>query len=552
MSLSANNKTILENAVKAIHTRTFYAQYPEHPKPYGEEAPVKGKEAFEKMQNHQFEELKQLDHIGWGGEEVSPYTQQPLGIQYPLYKPEDLIHHAQQAMSLWRVLSVDERAEVLVDSLERIKNRFFEIAYATQHTTGQSFMMSFQASGPHANDRALEALALGWQELTRFPQNVMWEKPMGKDLIVKLEKTYHPIPRGISLAIGCSTFPTWNSVPGIYASLITGNPVIVKPHPKAVLPIAIVVAEIQNALSEKGYHVNTIQLAADTSADLITKKLAEHPAVKIIDYTGSSQFGNYVESLPNKTVFTEKAGVNSVILDSVADMKAVMQNLSFAVSLYSGQMCTAPQNFFIPETGVKVGDTIMSYDDVVTALKDSVSGLATHPKMGAGTLGAIQNENTVTRTHDAKNLGGKMLLESAVVANAEFANARTLSPSLMEVNASDKKIYENELFGPVAVVIKTKSTEESIQLAKEMAEQHGAITCAVYCTDEEKTNQIMREMESAFAPVSLNLVGPIWVNQHAAFSDFHVTGGNPAGNASFTDPSYITRRFVWVGHRKLV
>ena len=58
-------------------------------------------------------------------------------------------------------------------------------------------------------------------------------------------------------------------------------------------------------------------------------------------------------------------------------------------------------------------------------------------------------------------------------------------------------------------------------------------------------------MESVFAPVSLNLSGPIWVNQHAGFSDFHVTGGNPAGNASFTNPEYVNKRFVWVGHRSI-
>jgi hypothetical protein len=44
-------------------------------------------------------------------------------------------------------------------------------------------------------------------------------------------------------------------------------------------------------------------------------------------------------------------------------------------------------------------------------------------------------------------------------------------------------------------------------------------------------------------------VGPIWTNQSAGFSDFHVTGGNPAGNASLTDPEYLTRRFEIVGIR---
>jgi acyl-CoA reductase-like NAD-dependent aldehyde dehydrogenase len=228
---------------------------------------------------------------------------------------------------------------------------------------------------------------MGYEEITKFPQSIVWEKPMGKASVV-LQKTFKPVAKGVGLVIGCSTFPIWNSVPGMFASLITGNSVILKPHPKSVYPIAIVVAEIQQALEAKGYDPNTCQLAVDSSEKLITKQLAEHPMVKIIDYTGGSAFGSYVESLSGKITFTEKAGVNSVILDSVNDLKPVVQNLAFAVSLYSGQMCTAPQNFFIPEGGIKQGDTVIPYEEVKKALVDAIAGIANHPQMGPGTLGA--------------------------------------------------------------------------------------------------------------------------------------------------------------------
>ena len=84
-----------------------------------------------------------------------------------------------------------------------------------------------------------------------------------------------------------------------------------------------------------------------------------------------------------------------------------------------------------------------------------------------------------------------------------------------------------------------------------MAAQHGAITCAAYSTDESVMKKIADEMNEVFVPVTFNLTGPIWVNQHAAFSDLHVTGGNPAGNASLTDAAFIVKRFVWVGNRKM-
>jgi phenylacetic acid degradation protein paaN len=337
----------------------------------------------------------------------------------------------------------------------------------------------------------------------------------------------------------------------MFASLITGNSIIVKPHPKSIYPIAIVVAEIQAALQAKGCDPNVCQLAVDSSDKLITKTLAENPLIKLIDYTGGSAFGAYVEALPGKTTFTEKAGVNSVIIDSVADLKPVVQNLAFAVSLYSGQMCTAPQNFFIPAQGVKSGDTVIPYEEVKKALVDAIAGIAQHPQMGPGTLGAIQSDVTVKRVNSVKDLEATVLLEPAKVANPDFPEARTSSHIVLEVDAKDFGIYENELFGPIVLIIKTKDTAQSVHLAKEMAGKHGAITCAAYTTDEAMADFIVNEMEEVFAPVSLNLTGMIWVNQHAGFSDFHVTGGNPAGNASFTNPEYVSKRFVWVGHRKV-
>lgn len=549
--LTIKHQNTIEKAVKANHERAFYSQYPEHPKAYGDNAAEQGQSRYQQLLQQPFSQLLQTGETGRAGEEVSPYTQESLGVTYPLFNAGDLVAKAAAAAPQWKNTQVDIRADVLVETLENIKERFFDIAFATMHTTGQSFMMSFQASGPHANDRALEAIAMGYHEGTRYPAELVWEKPVGKTSL-QLKKQFKAIPKGIGLVIGCSTFPVWNSLPGIYADLVTGNPVIVKPHPKAILPIAIAVAAIQQVLQEKGFSPNLCQLAADTTAAPVTKTLCEHPDVTLIDYTGGSQFGNYVESLPGKTAFTEKAGVNSVIIDSVVDIDAVMQNLAFSVSLYSGQMCTAPQNFFIPATGVQTANGHLSYEEVVQKFKDAVLALVNNPKMGAGTLGALQNDTTLKRAQNAAKLGGKIILEGQPVVNEEFRHVRGCSPTIMEVSSDERHIFEQELFGPVLLLIKTKDTSESISLARQMARKHGAITCAAYATSQEVKDRIADEMNSVFTPVSFNFTGFIWVNQHAAFSDFHVTGGNPAGNASFTNPEFILRRFVWVGNREVM
>ena len=549
--MNTSLKERLEAAYAAQQSRTYFAAWPESPRAYAEDGMAQGLSAFQSLLTQNFTELLQDGSQGWVGDEVSPYMMTGLGIQYPKFAPEVLIANAKSAQKVWSKTSADIRAAVLLDALDRVALRFFEIAYATMHTTGQSFMMSFQASGPHANDRALEVLSMAYHELNRFPSDVTWVKNMGK-FDLTLQKNYKAIPKGVALVVGCSTFPTWNTVPGLFGSLMTGNASIVKPHPKSVLPIAIVVAEMQKALIAAGLPASVVQLGVDTLDHPITKELAEDTAVKLIDYTGGSAFGDYIESLHGKTVFTEKAGVNSVILDSVVDANAVFGNLAFAASLYSGQMCTAPQNIFVSAEGVKTAEGVLSYDDVVAGIANAVKGLAENPKMGAGTLGAIQNDITSTRVKSVEAAAGSSVaLASMNIVNPEFPDARTASPTVIAVDAADVKSWKHECFGPIVFVVKTESAAHSLALTSDSASELGAITCSCYSTDNEFMTEVEDAMNEVFTPVSFNFTGAAFVNQHAAFSDFHVTGGNPSGNASFTDSQYVNRRFVWVGNRKM-
>jgi len=549
--MNTSLKERLEAAYAAQQSRTYFAAWPESPRAYAEDGMAQGLSAFQSLLTQNFTELLQEGSEGWVGDEVSPYMMTGLGVQYPKFAPEVLIANAKSAQKVWSKTPADVRAAVLLDALDRVALRFFEIAYATMHTTGQSFMMSFQASGPHANDRALEVLSMAYHELNRFPCDVTWVKNMGK-FDLTLQKNYKAIPKGVALVIGCSTFPTWNTVPGLFGSLMTGNASIVKPHPKSVLPIAIVVAEMQKALVAAGLPASVVQLGVDTLDHPITKELAEDSAVKLIDYTGGSAFGDYIESLEGKTVFTEKAGVNSVILDSVSDANAVFGNLAFAASLYSGQMCTAPQNIFVSAEGIKTAEGHLSYEEVVAGIANAVKGLAENPKMGAGTLGAIQNDVTSSRVKSVEAAAGSSVaLSSMNIVNPEFPDARTASPTVIAVDASDEKSWKHECFGPIVFVVKTQSVAQSLELTADCAAELGAITCSCYSTDTDFMVEVEDAMNAVFTPVSFNFSGAAFVNQHAAFSDFHVTGGNPSGNASFTDSQYVNGRFVWVGNRKM-
>ena len=119
----------------------------------------------------------------------------------------------------------------------------------------------------------------------------------------------------------------------------------------------------------------------------------------------------------------------------------------------------------------------------------------------------------------------------------------------MHVDAADEKLYMRETFGPIVYVIATASTAQSITLAARCARECGAITCSLYSTDSHVISDTEEATADAGVPLSVNLTGSIWVNQSAAFSDFHVSGANPAGNATLCDGAFVAGRFRVVHSR---
>ncbi|MCH2146790.1 MAG: aldehyde dehydrogenase family protein, partial [Phycisphaerales bacterium] len=223
----------IESAINAIQDRGYYSAYPEVPsgKIYGEHAKSEGKAFFDSVIGSEFW-LNQSTIGSWIGDETSPYGIE-LGVSYPDVNVDELLTAMTSACDGWKKASVETRVGCALEILDRLNKKSFDMAFAVMHTTGQGFMMAFQAGGPHAQDRGLEAVAYAYKAMLDCPTEATWKKQVGKDEFVTLDKQFKIVPRGIGLVIACSTFPTWNSYPGLFASLVTGNGVIVKPHPQA-------------------------------------------------------------------------------------------------------------------------------------------------------------------------------------------------------------------------------------------------------------------------------------------------------------------------------
>jgi len=535
------HKDTLDKAVAAIRERGFWSAYPEMPsgKIYGETAKADGEAAFQALIGKPFD-LDQPSTGGRVGHEVSPYGLD-LAISYPQATPDMLVEAGASAMAGWGAATPEERVGVCLEILARINAQSFLFANAVMHTSGQAFMMAFQAGGPHAQDRGLEAVAYAWDEMHRVPASVRWEKPQGpKDPIV-LDKRFRIIPRGVALTIGCATFPTWNTYPGLFASLATGNAVIVKPHPGAILPLALTVRIGREVLAEAGFDPNVLLLAADDADAPVTKELVTHAGVAIVDFTGSPAFGQWVrDNAKGKLVYTEEAGVNSIVVTGTKSLKGMAGNIAFSLSLYSGQMCTAPQNVYVPREGIETDEGHKSFDEVAEAIKIAMDKLLGDPQRAAGVLGAVQNPATMERIETCRTLG-RVVRDSAAVEGMD--GARSATPLMLAVDAKDEAAYLEERFGPISFVIATDGVEDAIARAATSAKTRGAITAALYATDEAVIDKAADAFAEAGVGLSVNLTGGVFVNQNAAFSDYHVTGANPAGNACLCDSAFVANRF---------
>ncbi len=548
--LFEKHRATLDGAVQAIRARGYWSPYSEMPSPkvFGETAADEGKRNFDALLGQPFE-LQQPGQTGWLAPERSPYGVE-LGVRYPVCSPEALLLSAQAAMPAWQALGATGRVGVCLEALDRLYRNSFELAHAVMLTTGQGWMMAFQAGAAHAFDRGLEAVAYAWREMDFVPGQTLWEKPQGKNPPLRMQKHFEIVGRGVALVLGCSTFPTWNTFPGLFAALATGNPVLVKPHPNAVLPAAITVRCIRAVLREHGLPADLVSLCLPES-EQATRELAQHPDVRSIDFTGSGSFGQWlIDHCRQAQVYAELAGVNNIVIDSTDAYEAMLRNLAFTLCLYSGQMCTTSQAILVPGNGIATDLGHKSYEQVCADLAAAVQAALAKPEVAVAVLGAIQSDATLARLDEAASGRiGRVVLASQTLAHPQFPQARVRTPVLLACDAEQTDAYMQERFGPISLVVRVADTAAAVALSERIVSTHGALTVGVYSTQEAVIEAMTQATWRSKVALSINLTAGVFVNQSAAFSDYHGTGGNPAANAAYTDSAFVANRFRVVQRR---
>ena len=183
----ARHRALFDEALTACADRRHFSGWPENPssKLHGEELPAAGRARFEALLGKPFP-LEQPAETGRIGEEVSPYTREPLGISYPKVDVPALFDAIDAARGPWAAAEPETRVGLCLEMLARCGEQLFENAHATMHTSGQSYVMAFAGSGANALDRGLEALAYAHKAMADVPRTGRWQRQFGRDGVAGL------------------------------------------------------------------------------------------------------------------------------------------------------------------------------------------------------------------------------------------------------------------------------------------------------------------------------------------------------------------------------
>jgi phenylacetic acid degradation protein paaN len=320
-----------------------------------------------------------------------------------------------------------------------------------------------------------------------------------------------------------------------------------------VLPVAMAVQQGRAALEAAGFSPDLLTLVVDPPEGPVALELCRHPDVKIVDFTGSARFGALLEAeVRQARVYTETAGCNFALLDGTDDLDATLSALAHALCLFSSQMCTSPQNIWIPDGGVQTPERRVPVDEVVARLCAAVDAWVA--RAAPALCGAIQAEATLDQMEALRRAAaagaGELARHGAPYAHPEHPRARTATPLIVRLGPAGRGLAQAERFGPMAFVLTAPSRAAALAEATADAARFGAIASFLWSMDEAFIAEAELQAALAGASLAVNLRRQLPINFTAAFSDFHVTGLNPAGTATLTDAAFIAGRFRVVQSRR--
>ena len=283
------------------------------------------------------------------------------------------------------------------------------------------------------------------------------------------------MPRGVALVIGCNTFPTWNAYPGLFASLVTGNAVVVKPHPRAVLPLAITVEVAREVL--RGQRLRPGPGAAGAprpTARAWPRRWPSAPRSRssTTPAAPASVAGSSARARGRgKPVYTEKAGVNTIVVDSTDDLRRhAGQPRLLAHALLRPDVHDAAEHLRPARRHRRPTRATCPSTSSARSWPRRVGRLTGDDAKAVELLGATVNDDVRAsgrpRCADlaARRPGGRWCSTRRRVSTRRTPTRSSARPGLVALDVGRRgRSTRQECFGPVAFLIATDGTAQSLR-----------------------------------------------------------------------------------------
>ncbi|MFC5522792.1 aldehyde dehydrogenase family protein [Polaromonas jejuensis] len=402
------------------------------------------------------------------------------------------VRAARAAFDGWAALPVETRAAFLDKVAAGIKARTEDLALAIAREVGMPLKMAraVQVGGP----------AWHWGNFAKVARQFEWEKKVGNSLVVRE-------PIGV---VGCITpwnFPLSQITLKIAPAMVAGCTVVLKPS--EIAPVnAMILAEI---IHEAGLPPGVFNLV-NGLGPVVGEVLATHPEVDMLSFTGSTRAGKRVSELASqsvKRVALELGGKSASVILEDANLEAAVRGTVSACMLNSGQTCSAHTRMLVPAS---------RYEEAKALAQAAIAKFSIGPSLDeTSKLGPLVSAAQRDRVLDFIRTG---IEEGAdVIAGGAQAPAMEkgyfVQPTILGIKATDT-LAQEEIFGPVLVIISYQDEEEAVAIANSTIYGLGG---AVWSGTDEHAVKVARRIRTG--QVDIN-GGPF--NGQAPFGGYKQSG----------------------------
>jgi acyl-CoA reductase-like NAD-dependent aldehyde dehydrogenase len=334
-------------------------------------------------------------------------------------------------------------------------------------------------------------------------------------------------PAGVCLGIAPWNAPVILGTRALAMPLACGNTVVLKASEMCPATHRLIGQVFREAGFPKGV-VNVITNAPADAAKVVETLIA-HPAVKRVNFTGSTKVGKIIAKLAAehlKPVLLELGGKAPLLVLDDADLDAAVNAAAFGSFMNQGQICMSTERIIVDE---KVADAF------VERLAAKTKGLPSGDPRGHVVLGSLVTRQAAERVEEMVR---DAVSKGAVLAAGGQRNGAIMDATLVDGVTPQMRIYSEESFGPAKSIIRVKGEDEAIRIANDT--EYG-LSAAVFSRDIRRAMAVARRIESGICHIN----GPtVHDEAQMPFGGVKASGygrfGGRAAVAEFTDLRWIT------------